>query len=50
MNQRIQALVEQATRGAMWPDRKEGPYIGDYIGEQMGYGEEHGIANWRHEG
>jgi hypothetical protein len=26
------------------------PYIGDYIGEQMGYGEEHGIANWRHEG
>jgi len=23
------------------------PYPGDYVGEQMGYGEEEGIAIWR---
>lgn len=24
-------------------------YPGDYVGEQMGFGEEHGIAAWRSE-
>jgi hypothetical protein len=22
--------------------------VGDYVGEQLGYGEEHGITAWRH--
>ncbi len=23
------------------------PYVGDYVGEYMGYGEENGVATWR---
>lgn len=40
-------LVKECADAADMAHKENCPYVGDFVGEHMGYGEKEGIANWR---